>query len=144
MTVTAAAASATDFKSFSDYKDVLATLSKYNIQENGNGNVRKDEKIKGSFNLDWFDEKIRLKNGLVEKSKNFYHGYKEKTEHKKFNHDDDDHDGAESDSSSDLFELQIDYVYGCCSSGLPVYKTTHMDSIKRSSATAITNGPIKA
>ncbi|XP_057531128.1 protein BIG GRAIN 1-like E [Amaranthus tricolor] len=134
-----------DFKSFSEYKDVLATLSKYNIQGNGNGKVHKGDKIKGSNNLDWVDEKLRLKNGLVEKSKNF-NGYKEKTEHKKFNHDDDDddHDGAESDSSSDLFELQIDYGYGFCSSGLPVYETTHMDNIKRSSATAITNGPIKA
>ncbi|CAO2830183.1 unnamed protein product [Amaranthus hypochondriacus] len=133
-----------DFKSFSEYKDVLATLSKYNIQGNGNGNVLKDDKIKGSNSLDWVDEKLRSKNGLVEKSKNF-NGYKEKTEHKKFNHDDDDdHDGAESDSSSDLFELQIDYGYGFCSSGLPVYETTHMDNIKRSSATAITNGPIKA
>ncbi|WOH07807.1 hypothetical protein DCAR_0727241 [Daucus carota subsp. sativus] len=41
-------------------------------------------------------------------------------------------DGAESDSSSDLFELQ-NYDLGCCtySSGLPVYETTHMSSIKR-------------
>lgn len=40
-------------------------------------------------------------------------------------------DGADSDSSSDLFELQ-NYDLGCgYSSGLPVYETTHMNSIKR-------------
>ncbi|KAL8120981.1 protein BIG GRAIN 1-like E [Apium graveolens] len=40
-------------------------------------------------------------------------------------------DGAESDSSSDLFELQ-NYDLGCgYSSGLPVYETTHMNSINR-------------
>ena len=44
--------------------------------------------------------------------------------------DDDDDDGADSDSSSDLFELQ-NYDLGCYSSGLPVYETTNMDSIKR-------------
>ncbi|KAK1389845.1 Protein BIG GRAIN 1-like protein E [Heracleum sosnowskyi] len=40
-------------------------------------------------------------------------------------------DGADSDSSSDLFELQ-NYDLGCgYSSGLPVYETTHMNSINR-------------
>ncbi|KAL8142302.1 hypothetical protein V2J09_015334 [Rumex salicifolius] len=42
-----------------------------------------------------------------------------------------DGDGGESDSSSDLFELQLNYEY--CSSGLPVYETTCVDTIKRSS-----------
>uniref|UniRef100_A0A803QQ28 Uncharacterized protein n=1 Tax=Cannabis sativa TaxID=3483 RepID=A0A803QQ28_CANSA len=37
---------------------------------------------------------------------------------------------AASDSSSDLFELQ-NYDLGCYSSGLPVYETTNMDTIKR-------------
>lgn len=42
-----------------------------------------------------------------------------------------DDDGAESDSSSDLFELE-NYDLGFnSSSGLPVYETTHVDSIKR-------------
>lgn len=39
-------------------------------------------------------------------------------------------DGADSDSSSDLFELQNFDLGGCYSSGLPVYETTHIDSIK--------------
>ena len=48
-------------------------------------------------------------------------------------------DGAESDSSSDLFELQ-NYDLGYYSSGLPVYETTNMDSIKRGAP--ISNGPL--
>ncbi|CAO2828357.1 unnamed protein product [Amaranthus hypochondriacus] len=110
-----------DFRTFSDYKDVLGTLSKYKTQENGA--FRDHDKIKSSKNLN--------------------HGYQKKTEHKKTVQQD-DHDGAESDSSSDLFELKIDYGFGFCSSGLPVYETTHMDNIKRSSSTSFTNGPIKA
>lgn len=39
-------------------------------------------------------------------------------------------DGAESDSSSDLFELP-NYDLGYCSSDLPVYETTRIDNIKR-------------
>lgn len=49
-------------------------------------------------------------------------------------------DGADSDSSSDLFELQNFDLGGCYSSGLPVYETTHMDSIKRSAP--ITSGAL--
>ncbi|KAK9156110.1 hypothetical protein Sjap_003590 [Stephania japonica] len=40
-------------------------------------------------------------------------------------------EGADSDSSSDLFELQ-NYDLGVYSSGLPVYETTRIESIKRS------------
>ncbi|KMT08898.1 hypothetical protein BVRB_6g136180 [Beta vulgaris subsp. vulgaris] len=136
-----------DFKNFSDYKDVLASLSKYKIQGNGNNNGNpKDEKSEGLDNFDWIDEKLRLKNEVFEKSKILNHGYhQEKVEKcKKYNDHEDEDDGAESDSSSDLFELQIDYEFGFCSSGLPVYETTHMDNIKRTSATTITNNLIKA
>ncbi|KAJ1412119.1 protein BIG GRAIN 1-like E [Sesbania bispinosa] len=55
---------------------------------------------------------------------------------RKFNEVD---DGAESDSSSDLFELQ-NYDLGYYSSGLPVYETTNMDNIKRGAP--ISNGPL--
>ncbi|XP_039023661.1 protein BIG GRAIN 1-like E isoform X2 [Hibiscus syriacus] len=48
-------------------------------------------------------------------------------------------DGADSDSSSDLFELQ-NYDLGIYSSGLPVYETTHMDSIKMGAP--ISNGAL--
>ncbi|KAL9325097.1 hypothetical protein ACSQ67_005742 [Phaseolus vulgaris] len=61
---------------------------------------------------------------------------KEITQIRKFNEVD---DGAESDSSSDLFELQ-NYDLGYYSSGLPVYETTNMDSIKRGAP--ISNGPL--
>jgi len=61
---------------------------------------------------------------------------KEISEIRKFNEVD---DGAESDSSSDLFELQ-NYDLGYYSSGLPVYETTNMDSIKRGAP--ISNGPL--
>ncbi|KAK8508041.1 hypothetical protein V6N13_055500 [Hibiscus sabdariffa] len=48
-------------------------------------------------------------------------------------------DGADSDSSSDLFELQ-NYDLGIYSSDLPVYETTHMNSIKRGAP--ISNGAL--
>ncbi|KAJ0818119.1 putative protein BIG GRAIN 1 [Helianthus annuus] len=43
----------------------------------------------------------------------------------------DDDDGGDSDSSSDLFELTNCDLGYYSSSGLPVFETTHMDSIKR-------------
>lgn len=43
----------------------------------------------------------------------------------------DEDDGADSDSSSDLFELQNYDLVSCYSSDLPVYETTHIDAIKR-------------
>ncbi|KAK4762471.1 hypothetical protein SAY86_008239 [Trapa natans] len=45
----------------------------------------------------------------------------------------DDEHNNDSDSSSDLFELQ-NYDLGYCSSGLPVYETTGLDSVKRGPA----------
>ncbi|KAJ6670222.1 PROTEIN BIG GRAIN 1-LIKE A-RELATED [Salix viminalis] len=61
----------------------------------------------------------------------------EENEFRNFNEVD---DGAESDSSSDLFELQ-NCDLGIYSNGLPVYETTHMDSIKRG-AVPISNGTL--
>ena len=46
------------------------------------------------------------------------------------NNDDEEDDGGETDSSSDLFELQI-YDLDYYSNGLPVYESTDIDSIKR-------------
>ncbi|KAJ0038380.1 hypothetical protein Pint_23471 [Pistacia integerrima] len=60
----------------------------------------------------------------------------EEKEFKKLNEID---DGADSDSSSDLFELQ-NYDLGIYSNGLPVYETTHMDSIRRGAP--ISNGAL--
>lgn len=50
---------------------------------------------------------------------------------------DDDDDGGETDSSSDLFELQI-YDLDYYSTGLPVYESTDIDTIKRRNS--ISNG----
>lgn len=51
----------------------------------------------------------------------------------------DEDQGAESDSSSDLFELRI-YDFDCYSStGLPVYETTNIQSIHRSSSQISSN-----
>ncbi|KAK7307039.1 hypothetical protein VNO77_39746 [Canavalia gladiata] len=74
---------------------------------------------------------------LLEKDRMWMDKYSaEEKEIKKFNEVD---DGAESDSSSDLFELQ-NYDLGYYSSGLPVYETTNMDNIKRGAP--ISNGPL--
>lgn len=144
-----------DFKSFSDHKQVLANLSKYSINNDQNGVSSKpriigrgnDERSEKGSNLDRVDEKIKFRNGFLEKEKpkDFNHAHQEKKKREIIKNliKEEVDDGGESDSSSDLFELQIDYGFGFCSSGLPVYETTHMDSIKRSSNTAITNGPIK-
>ncbi|KAE8661455.1 MADS-box protein 4 [Hibiscus syriacus] len=48
-------------------------------------------------------------------------------------------DGADSDSSSDLFELKS-YDLGSYSSGLPVFETTNMDSFKRGAP--VSNGAL--
>ncbi|KAK2975937.1 hypothetical protein RJ640_008037 [Escallonia rubra] len=126
-----------DFRSYSDHKPVGATLSKQN-----NGHVTKSPSLQNevrSTEYAWLDEKFKLSNGITEKHKNFGTGFSEKSkDFRKFSVADDD-DGADSDSSSDLFELQ-NYDLSCYSSGLPVYETTHMDTIKRGAP--ISNGPI--
>lgn len=134
------------FRSFSDHKEILATSSNYNTNgESGNskGNLKKDDQqtVVSKF-MNWADEKSKFENGLVEKmTKNSNHGDQQnKKETKKFIKEEVADNGVESDSSCDLFELQIDYGFGFCSSGLPVYETTHLDSIKRPSATAPVNG----
>ncbi|GAB4840139.1 hypothetical protein Ancab_020902 [Ancistrocladus abbreviatus] len=136
-----------DFRSYSDHKQVLATLSKYNINgENAKSATIMQSNDKRGTNFDWLDEKFKCCNGLLEKPKDLNYGHsEEKGTKKKFGEADhhDDHDaGGESDSSSDLFELQLNYELGYYSSGLPVYETTHVESIKRS-GTAITMGPSK-
>ncbi|KAH9602646.1 hypothetical protein KSS87_005131 [Heliosperma pusillum] len=96
-------------KNFQDYKQVLATLSKYKIQEKELAKSIKDAKVKN-------------KGGNLDDYSNNNHGnYEEKKrEMKKFNEDkmvDDDDYEVESDASSDLFELQIDDGFTFCSSG---------------------------
>ncbi|KAL5553589.1 hypothetical protein UlMin_040990 [Ulmus minor] len=130
-----------DLRSFSDHKQV-ASLSKNN---NNIGHARSalDEK-RSERDLSWLDEKFKYSNGLSSNSsekenKNLGNSLMEKdriwvdkfpSENKGFRSFLEDDDGGESDSSSDLFELQ-NYDLGCYSSGLPVYETTNMESIKR-------------
>ncbi|KAF8399653.1 hypothetical protein HHK36_015523 [Tetracentron sinense] len=135
-----------DIRSNSDHKQGVS-LSKYNEQgSKASQNNVLDEKR--STDLAWLDEKIKLSDGFSEKNKNlknngisekdriWIYQYPLEKDFRRFNEVD---DGGESDSSSDLFELQ-NCDLGCYSSGLPVYETTHLDSIKRGAP--ITNGPL--
>ncbi|KAH7516126.1 protein BIG GRAIN 1-like E [Ziziphus jujuba] len=134
-----------EFRSYSDHKQAVS-LSKCN--NNNIGQVRsiglQNHEVlddKRERELSWLDEKFKFSNGLAEKYKNLGSGIlsekdriwmekfppEENGGFRKFNDID---DGADSDSSSDLFELQ-NYDLGLYSNGLPVYETTNMDSIKR-------------
>ncbi|KAI5678859.1 hypothetical protein M9H77_09809 [Catharanthus roseus] len=94
---------------------------------NGNHFVKSDEEEE---DYSWLDDKLSFI------SEPIMENYKKKQgkiqDFKKFNEGVDDDEGGDSDSSSDLFELP-NYDLDCfSSSGLPVYETTNMDSIKRS------------
>ncbi|KAJ4710715.1 protein BIG GRAIN 1-like E [Melia azedarach] len=142
-----------DFRNYSDHKPI-ESLSK---SCNTNGQALKPTALQNELlgldekrnpDLSWLDEKFKFNNVYSEKHKSFGNRFIEKDriwidqyssegkEYRKFNEID---DGAESDSSSDLFELQ-NYDLGIYSSGLPVYETTHMDSIKRGAP--ISNGAL--
>ncbi|RWR77185.1 protein BIG GRAIN 1-like protein E [Cinnamomum micranthum f. kanehirae] len=84
------------------------------------------KKIFGNGVLD--KDRTTIWNGLLEKDRSWVEGFsiKEKDLRRIGEVD----DGFESDSSSDLFELQ-NYDLGLYSSGLPVYETTHMERINR-------------
>ncbi|XP_044489843.1 protein BIG GRAIN 1-like E [Mangifera indica] len=127
-----------DLRSYSDHKHVVSLSTKHNGQAQAlkstafQNEVLEDKKI--NTDLPWLDEKLKFNNNACsDKYKNSgNHTEKdriwvEEKEFKKFNEID---DGADSDSSSDLFELQ-NYDLGIYSNGLPVYETTHMDSIRR-------------
>lgn len=136
-----------DFRSYSDHKQVVS-LSKHNGNMKSTAFQNEVLGEKRNTDLSWLDEKFRFNDGFSDKPKNLGSRYLEKDrtwvdqypseekEFRKFNVMD---DGAESDSSSDLFELQ-NYDLGIYSSDLPVYETTHMDSIKRGAP--ISNGTI--
>ncbi|GMJ13428.1 BIG GRAIN LIKE 1 [Hibiscus trionum] len=119
-----------EFRSYSDQKQV-SSLSKNNIGPTKitalQNAVIGDKRNTNTTDYSWSEEKLRFNNGNSEKHENTGVRHQEKClnysdrypsdekETGKFNETD---DGAESDSSSDLFEL-------------PVYETTHMDTIKR-------------
>ncbi|CAK9186217.1 unnamed protein product [Ilex paraguariensis] len=130
-----------DLRSHSDHKQVVP-LSKHNNRHVKSNTALQNEVYddKTSSDYAWLDEKFKFSNGFSgfsEKGRNWADQYPAKQkDFKKFNEVD---DGADSDSSSDLFELQ-NYDLDHCSSGLPVYETTHMEVIKRGAP--ISNGPI--
>lgn len=109
-----------DQKSYSYLKPPPTQVTK--IPNNGNLNKIENFNIKSDF----LDKKTIFTNGLVEKVKIFEEKQEDVKEYKRFINEDD----GDSDSSSDLFELN-NCDLGYCSSGLPVYETTRMNSIKR-------------
>ncbi|KAL9994558.1 putative protein BIG GRAIN 1 [Helianthus debilis subsp. tardiflorus] len=114
-----------DPKSYTYLKPLPTQITKVPI----NGNLNKIEHFTTKSDLS--DKNMSFHNGLLEKVKIYdekhkYVSREDIKEFKKFVVD----DGADSDSSSDLFEL-TNCDLGYYSSGLPVYETTRMDSIKK-------------
>ncbi|XVF03160.1 hypothetical protein REPUB_Repub04eG0236900 [Reevesia pubescens] len=137
-----------EFRSYSDHKQVVSLSKNNNIGQTKSTALQNDllDDKSNTTNYSWLDEKLKLKDGYSDKHKNLGTRHQEKdrnwadrypSEKKEFRNEVDD--GADSDSSSDLFELQ-NYDLGIYSSGLPVYETTHMDSIKRGAP--ISNGAL--
>lgn len=107
-----------DLRSYSDHKPVVMST---NLSKNS-GHVKFTTSTNGFSSS---SEKFKTSgNGLLDHNTPL----EERDQYIKFINEVDniDDDGADSDSSSDLFELP-NYDL----SGLPVYETTHMDSIKR-------------
>ncbi|CAK9188191.1 unnamed protein product, partial [Ilex paraguariensis] len=131
-----------NLRSYSDHRQVVMSLPKHN-----NGHVKSTTTLQNEVEDDknntdhaWLDEKFKFSDGFSEKHNNYGKGFlkkgrtwadqieTEEREFKKFFNEVDD--GGDSDSSSDLFELQ-NYDSDHYSTGLPVYETTHMEIIKR-------------
>lgn len=127
-----------DLRSYSDHQQAIS-VSKLPGNHVKSIAVQNDVHSGKKYNLDyaWLDEKFRsvdqnpqsFKNVKIGANNNYWADryLSEEKEFRKFNDLD---DGADSDSSSDLFELP-NYDLDCYSSGLPVYETTNMDSFKR-------------
>ncbi|KAF5197051.1 Big grain 1-like e [Thalictrum thalictroides] len=135
-----------DPKSYSDHKYVVS-LPKYIGKVNSVSSQDEAVDEKKNMDLSWLDDKFRFIDEFSEKDKNMFKtdriyvdkfSSEKKNLFKKAVVDHEVDDGAESDSSSDLFELG-NYNIGSYSNDLPVYETTHMESIKR--GPPITNGP---
>ncbi|MCL7043952.1 hypothetical protein MKW94_023520 [Papaver nudicaule] len=134
----------TDVRRNSDYKQVSPLDRKVTKNGIAMGSSKDDlleiEKRK-NMDLAWLEENMKLIDGLSEKNNKRNstispcNGLFKKD--KIWIDDENDCGDGESDSSSDLFELQ-NYDVGLYSNGLPVYETTNIDSIKR--GPPITNG----
>ncbi|EXB44876.1 hypothetical protein L484_026458 [Morus notabilis] len=135
-----------DLRSFSDHKQVVS-LSLSKAQNNINMKSSADNNSLHNSDhhdhhpqrpdLSWLDDHVEKIKYCKDQNKNNgsasekYPSEKKGLMIRRFDHEEFEDDGADSDSSSDLFELQ-NYDLGCYSSGLPVYETTNMDNIKRS------------
>ncbi|OVA14580.1 hypothetical protein BVC80_1813g7 [Macleaya cordata] len=128
----------TDSDDHQSQRQVGTNLSKYSGRASSIS--LQDEKNR-DMDFSWLelDEKFKFHNGFSEKNKKLFSSISEKKEERSRVGDDDD--GGESDSSSDLFELQ-NYELGVHSSSndLPVFETTHIESIKR--GVPISNGSL--
>lgn len=115
----------------SDHKQIISLPKNAKSTQNDEASADHDQ-IKINTDFSWLDEKLKLIDAYTEKQKNVGKNQDrmwEEKEFRKLNEMMDD--GGESDSSSDLFELQ-NYDLGIYSTGLPVYETTHMDTaVKR-------------
>lgn len=131
----------TPTKSCKEFRTLISSSDHKQQKYNTNGHVNnstssslQNEKKKREPET-FLDEshKYYCRNGLPEKDK---YSLEEKEFRKFDNNNEVDDDGADSDSSSDLFELQ-NYDLGYYPSGLPVYETTNMDNIKRGAPISI-------
>ncbi|ERN17842.1 protein BIG GRAIN 1-like E [Amborella trichopoda] len=77
--------------------------------------------------MGWSDHKSKYESEFLERESNWGYVYSSEKGIRRISEID---DGGESDSSSDLFELQSN-DFGVYSKGLPVYETTHLESIQR-------------
>ncbi|KAL3511022.1 hypothetical protein ACH5RR_030423 [Cinchona calisaya] len=137
-----------DLRSYSDHQPVISFskqlgnhVKSSNFAAQSTGVLAESKQ----YNLDyaWLDEKIKLVDKNLQSFKNAKMGFPQTidakiwadhrylSEENGFKKFDDADDGADSDSSSDLFELP-NYDLDFYSSGLPVYETTNIHSIKRS------------
>ncbi|KAI3452919.1 hypothetical protein Pfo_009582 [Paulownia fortunei] len=128
-----------EFRNLSDHHQVISLP-----KSSGNSKPTLQNELhaeKKGTDYAWMEAKFRLSNGVPEKLlKNGDFGFSNRnstanwvdaypSEEREFRKFSDADDGADTDSSSDLFDLpnhDLDFY----SSGLPVYETTHMDRIK--------------
>ncbi|KAE8683014.1 REVERSIBLY GLYCOSYLATED POLYPEPTIDE 3 family protein [Hibiscus syriacus] len=124
-----------DFKSYLDHKQQVAS----SISKNNTGQKKSTGLQNDTTDYSWLDEKLKLIDDYREKQQTRDQADRYRPVEKDYRKSGEVDDGADSDSSSDLFELQ-NYDLGIYSSGLPVYETTHMDSIKMGAP--ISNGAL--
>ncbi|CAN6852043.1 unnamed protein product [Brassica oleracea] len=101
-----------------NYKQFLNFTSATNQVE-----IQEEKKV--NKELSWLDEKLKVMESLSEKKK-AWSDHDDDDDHRRIKRQGDDDDGMESDSSSDLFELQN---YELSRGGLPVYETTNVANI---------------